>query len=125
MKNTNKFRVWHKKKAAWISDEVALSMDADGNWLWDWIYEDMPPLDNDDIIIQQSTGLFDKNGIEIFEGDIFESKHYEWGPVKYNDGAYQVNLMGARVFDLSEFFEYGEHVMPQPPLVIGNILENP
>lgn len=23
-----KFRVWHKKKAAWISDEAALSMDA-------------------------------------------------------------------------------------------------
>lgn len=33
-----KFRVWHKKKAAWISD---------------------------DVIVQCSTELFDRNGIEI------------------------------------------------------------
>lgn len=74
-----------------------------------------------DIILEQSTGLKDKNGKEIFEGDIVEYHHL--GIVKavvvYKNGSWYLdNIAQENQLDLLwTECELGE--------VIGNIHENP
>jgi uncharacterized phage protein (TIGR01671 family) len=74
------------------------------------------------MVVQQYTGLKDRNGKEIYEGDIFKGGDYKWDAVEFEDGQFQVNLMGARVFSLQELCCDIDYELPE---VIGNIFENP
>ena len=122
-----KFRAWHKiwEEMGWIarirykkSGEIArLSFRRniyDGN-----IYGGLVNLD--EIELMQSTGLKDKNGKEIFEGDILTSQNY---PVK---GVVEFRTdLGLWVHYLKEYsyFEYLGNVAGSKE-IIGNIYENP
>ncbi|MEI4393554.1 YopX family protein [Streptococcus anginosus] len=88
----------------------------------------------DEIIFMQSTGLFDKNGKAIFEGDIIDTTDYEGGLssvgnplVKVERDKYGFVVTGdfpTSPITLKEF-EAGRKFAGVEVIIAGNIYENP
>lgn len=81
-----------------------------------------------DFILMQSTGIFDKNGNEIFEGDIVKYK-IGWNTFT-EEVAYDKNFAGFGVRDakadiIFTFGEVFEDIDKSFLEVIGNIYDNP
>jgi uncharacterized phage protein (TIGR01671 family) len=99
-----KFRAWDRKKSKWMPQPFY--MGSDGEKLWE---------DPENIDLMQFTGLYDKNGKEIYDGDIFKitQKPQEILSVIYGNGFW---CFREHALWLNEFNLLGE--------VIGNIYEN-
>jgi uncharacterized phage protein (TIGR01671 family) len=102
-------------------------------------------LDNDQYVVEQYTGLHDKNGREVYEGDLFEHRFgytvfddviheemgTEYGAVVLEDGQFGVKIQALGVYNLYGLLLRDGHLddMPKDDLFVmkiaGNIYENP
>ena len=112
MSRTIKFRVWDIESKSFVeAKDIAFYNDFKMVG-WDFFYTDYREERNipSEAIIQQFTGLKDKNGKEIYEGDLINFKKQD-GVYKYQVGFQEVRFP----------FVCGNAHLGE---VIGNIYEN-
>lgn len=115
-----KVRAWHKPYKQ-MCQVVSLRFDENGVYtavLIDEPFYDRRIVEADEIVIEQFTGLKDKNGTDIYEGDILiddTGEPVEYWVVKFADGGFVGECAGVAesLFELTNLE------------VVGNIHENP
>jgi len=106
-----KFRAWSGKRMLFMGLGGDCDFELAGGQVYefgdfDWRVKDYP--------LMQLTGLQDKNGVDIYEGDVMKWDAQEWGGPFQEAVKWDFELLDARRNDWREWCE-----------VIGNIHQNP
>jgi uncharacterized phage protein (TIGR01671 family) len=106
-----KFRAWDKEKKQMVDWEW-LEIYLDGARIID---EEGKIFDASDMPLMQFTGLTDKNGKEIYEGDLIKDQNGDIREIVFEDGGFWCK------------YPDGQQFMPTEETreIIGNIWENP
>lgn len=122
-----KFRAWDKKTKSFINDcDIVLDLISGKVYAGDIGLTDSINDVTDQIVLMQSTGLKDKNSVEIFEGDIVLADGFQvtvsFGEQKYEeDYGDETYYIGFNVYTK---MGYGM-LIPVKYEVLGNIYANP
>lgn len=113
-----KYRLWDKLANKMVTAPSYWSITLDGKVFYG--NADM----SETVVLMQDTGLKDKNGVEIHEGDIVDIKHWSGKMWEVKISSYD----GTTVY--RKDFEYlDDYAMDNPEWyrteIIGNIYENP
>ena len=116
-----KFRAWDKRRQQfhWGISNVCLTLG--GNLMWQFGFKSPDFLDKEeaeDYVLQQYTGLHDKNGEEIYEGDIIRDNEKKNHKVLWDSSLYGWSPFGCHI-------PWSVGSLPKHFEVIGNIYENP
>ncbi|MFS1030200.1 YopX family protein [Enterococcus casseliflavus] len=76
-----KFRCWDERVG--LTEVVSIDFFRKKIKINHWEYGDSNFFPLDEVVLMQSTGLKDKNGVEIFEGDILVNQYGNVGYVAY------------------------------------------
>lgn len=101
-----KFRAWINSRDAFVDVSQHYDIDSEGE-----LYQ----IDFKNIILMQFTGLLDKNGKEVYEGDV----------VKYMDDEGEEGIQEVEYWDLIGGFMPLLNIHDCEFEVVGNIYENP
>lgn len=121
-----KFRAWDTERGemaeviSGVGDEEVTLQD-EGCWKWNTVAHYIA-------VIMQYTGLKDKNGKEIYEGDVLLTDlDRPYLIVEFRNGAfmYQCHDNGRDYYDIMLPLSIAEHTQDKYVEVIGNIYENP
>lgn len=130
-----KFRAWNKKHKTWFEYRSGLAVNLDGVLVCPSSDKQLLPV-SDEFELSQFTGLHDRNGLEIYEGDIVEGSYIvplydedmelapreEWsrekqrGAIIFTNGMFWIKGKNALGGNMYNEFDYE---------VVGNIYENP
>lgn len=117
-----KFRAWHKAMQR-MSEVLAISYERQKVKIKHQRGTTHMTIPLDDVILMQSTGLFDKNGKEVYIGDIVKCTSgcfHEVIFLKEYDGRYIGGMPAIYLSDIREGYMWTEDEE-----IIGNIYENP
>lgn len=134
-KNSFKFRAWDNKRKLMIDEVVVIDLYHE---YIGYLYpsqivqgEIVSRLPINDVIIMQSTGLFDKNGVEIFEGDVIVDHlikgldKVSFVVVKCDNYLYPKMIRNGIIYNnIIDPMLFNQHAWLNGIEVVGNIYEN-
>lgn len=124
-----RFQVWNKatKEMHEVDDIVSIDFEKKQICVKTLFFDQLNHYDLDDVVLMQSTGLRDKNGKEIFEGDILKVTNLSsWlEVVSFNkDKAMFVSKETERKVEETPLYDLFNTDIFEVE-IIGNIYENP